>query len=81
MNDANYLVMAKIGEASDKTAKKFAELMSTVLDTEVPQSEVKQLKLGDGAKESPEGSEDADEGSEPEPQAGGAAYLVKVTTK
>ena len=77
MNDANYLVLVKIGDPSGKTLKKFADLLSTVLDTEVPQSEVKQLK--DRASSLDADADEEDEDSEPEAEE--AVYLVKVTTK
>ena len=79
MNDANYVIMTKVDGADDKLKKKFSDLIATVLDTEVPASDVKALDLG-GAE--PEGDdEDDDEGDEGSAPSSESVLIVKLTTK
>ena len=80
MEDANYIIMTKLSASEagfDKAAKKFVDVIATVLDTEVSKSEVKTLQLDDS-----KGGEDDDEGGEEAAAAPSSVILlVKVTTK
>lgn len=79
LNDANYVIMAKVDGTDDKLVKKFTELVSTVLDTEVPSSDVKKLDLGATPKKS---DDDDEEGGEDEVEpSSDVVLLVKLTTK
>ena len=60
----------------DKAAKKFVDVIATVLDTEVSKSEVKTLQLDDS-----KGGEDDEEGGEEAAAPSSVILLVKVTTK
>ncbi len=81
MEDANYVIMTKLGadEAGfDKAAKKFVDVIATVLDTEVSKSEVKTLDLSEDANS---GEDSDDEGKEEAAAPSSVILLVKVTTK
>ena len=78
MNDANYVIMTKVDGADDKLKKKFSDLIATVLDTEVPASDVKALELEGAEPEGDEDDEDGDEGSAPSSES---VLIVKLTTK
>lgn len=81
MEDANYVIMTKLGadEAGfDKAAKKFVDVIATVLDTEVSKSEVKTLQL-DSAQAADD--EEAEENAGQAGSSGDVILLVKVTTK
>ena len=79
MEDANYIIMTKLDASEagfDKAAKKFVDVIATVLDTEVSKSEVKTLQLDDS-----KGGEDDEEGGEEAAAPSSVILLVKVTTK
>lgn len=78
MNDANYVIMTKVDSADEKLKKKFSDLIATVLDTEVPASDVKALQLGDAEPEDDEDDEEGDEGSASPSES---VLIVKLTTK
>lgn len=71
--------MAKVDGTNEKLVKKFTELISTVLDTEVPSSDVKKLDLGI-EKDKSEYDEEGNEVSNEEP-ASDIVLIVKLTTK
>lgn len=79
MNDANYVIVTRISSDVDKLVKKFTDLISNVLDTEVPSSDVKQLdlnaKLADAADNDDSGSSEETEASLD------IVLLIKLTTK
>lgn len=79
LNDANYVIMAKVDGSDDKLRKKFNDLCATVLDTEVPESDVKVLEL-----ETIDAKSSEDDDGEEEEEASVAVesvLLVKLTTK
>lgn len=81
LEDANYVIMTKLGadEAGfDKAAKKFVDVIATVLDTEVSKSEVKTLDLSEDANS---GEDSDDENKEEAAAPSSVILLVKVTTK
>ena len=81
LEDANYIIMTKLGadEAGfDKAAKKFVDVIATVLDTEVSKSEVKTLDLSEDTNS---GEDSDDEGKEEAVAPSSVILLVKVTTK
>jgi len=71
--------MTKVDGTDDKLVKKFTDLISTVLDTEVPSSDVKKLDLGVESKKQADGDEEGNE-IEEEPSAD-IVLLIKLTTK
>lgn len=80
LEDANYIIMTKLSTAEsgfDKAAKKFVDVIATVLDTEVAKNEVKTLDLSEDAKS----GADSDEGGEEVAAPSSVILLVKVTTK
>ena len=79
LNDANYVIMSKVDGSDDKLVKKFTELISTVLDTEVPSSDVKKLDLGLSKAKDVDGDDD-DEEIEQEPSSD-VVLILKLTTK
>lgn len=79
LNDANYVIMTKVDGTDEKLVKKFTDLISTVLDTEIPSSDVKKLDLGIESKKADPDDEDNEKVVE-EP-ASDVVLLVKLTTK
>ena len=79
LNDANYVIMTKVDGTDEKLVKKFTDLVSTVLDTEIPSSDVKKLDLGVESKKAD--PDDEDNTKVVEEPASDVVLLVKLTTK
>ena len=77
LNDANYVIMTKVDSADSKLVKKFKDLCQTVLDTEVPESDVKQLK----SEVVDVDVDEADDEEEDVKVSDETVLLVKLTTK
>lgn len=75
LNDANYVIMTKVPSSDEKLAKKFKDLCATVLDTEVPESDVKSVQLETVDVEDKDDDEAEAEVSDE------VVLLVKLTTK
>lgn len=83
LEDANYIIMTELDPSKpgfDSAVRKFADVVATVLDTEVAKSEVKTLAVREAA------APDADELDDDYAEDAGAlsssvVLLIKVTTK
>lgn len=80
LNDANYVIMVKVDSSDDKLKKKFSDLVSTVLDTEVPVAEIKLLDVSSAASDVAKDDDDDDEEQKTEAVTA-PIFLIKVTTK
>lgn len=79
LNDANYVIITKVDGTDDKLVKKFTDLIANVLDTEIPDSDVKKLDLGLSKSKDTENAND-DEEQQEEPSSD-VVLLIKLTTK